>query len=163
MRSARTRQFPTIFWCLLHTSLGFLAAFLVVELAGPHNQVDQPTPTNGTQLEGPGRPGFQTNVWWSLTRAGSCASSPVALRLLEPTQRRLAVGSGRPSRPGAAHFPRGPRGAQRPLGAAARPGRRPKCWQHLSLHIPSVGRMFARARRARLRLETLYDFRSLTN
>ena len=114
----------------------------------------------GTQLEGPGSPGFQTNVWWSLTRAGSCASSPVALRLLEPTQRRLAVGSGRPSRPSAAHFPRGPRGAQRPLGAAARPGRRPKCWQHLSLHIP---RMFARARRARLRLETHYDFRSLTN
>ena len=51
--------------------------------------MDQPTPTNGTQLEGPGRPGFQPNVWWSLTRAGSCASSPVALRLLEPTQRRM--------------------------------------------------------------------------
>ena len=43
LRSTRTRQFPTIFWCLLHASLGFLAAFLVVELAGPHNQVDQPT------------------------------------------------------------------------------------------------------------------------
>ena len=160
MKSARTRQFPTLFWCLLHTSLGFLGAFLVAELAGPHDQVDQllqPTVHNLKVQD------FQTNVWWSLTRAGSCASSPVALRLLEPTQRRLAVGSGRPSRPGAAHFPRGPRGAQRPLGAAARPGRRPKCWQHLSLHIPSVGRMFARARRARLRLETPYDFRFLTN
>ena len=66
--------------CCTPCSLGFLAAFSVLELVGPHNQVDQPTPTSGTQLEGPGRPGFQPNAkWWSLTRAGSCTSSPVAL------------------------------------------------------------------------------------